>query len=204
MAPLAEPEAWGQFLAPLAEQDWVVHLQSAPAGCEGPQAVLKYLARYVSGAAISDRRLLADEDGMVTFRAKDYRQGRQRKTVKLSGVQFVRRWMLHVLPPAFVRVRYYGLLANADRAARLTRCRELLAASGTPAPPPSSTAPEPAAERAPACPRCQVGRLRLISRDDPPSWWEILNRSPYTHRGLSPRRQAAASPARAAEPEDTS
>lgn len=204
LAPLAEPEAWEQFLAPLAEQDWVVHLQSAPAGCEGPQAVLKYLARYVSGAAISDRRLLSHEDGVVTFRAKNYREGRQRKTLKLSGLEFVRRWMLHVLPPAFVRVRYYGLLANANRTTRLARCRELLAAAGTVAPPPSSAPVEPAAEWAPACPRCQVGRLRLIYREDPPSWSEILNRSPYTYRWTPPRAQAAASPARAADPEDTS
>lgn len=204
LAPLAEPEAWEQFLRPLAEQDWVVHLQSAPAGCEGPQAVLKYLARYVTGAAISDRRLLADEDGMVTFRAKDYRQGRKRKTVKLSGVGFVRRWMLHVLPPGFVRVRYYGLLANHDRTARLARCRELLAAGGTVASPPSSAPVEPATERALPCPRCHVGRLRLIWRDDPPSWREILDRSPYTDRWLSPRRPAANSPATLAEVEDTS
>lgn len=141
---------------------------------------------------------------MVTFRAKDYRQGRKRKTVKLSGVQFVRRWMLHVLPPGFVRARYYGLLANTDRAARLARCRELLAASETVDSPPESAPVEPAAERAPACPRCQVGRLRLISRDDPPSWWEILHRSPYTPRWLSPRREVATSPARAVQPEDTS
>jgi hypothetical protein len=155
LAPLAEPEAWEQFLAPLAEQDWVVHLQSAPAGCEGPQAVLKYLARYVSGAAISDRRWLSHEDGV------------------------------------------------ANRTTRLARCRELLAASGTVAPP-SSAPVEPAAEWAPACPRCQVGRLRLIYREDPPSWSEILNRSPYTYRRAPPRPQAAASPARAADPENTS
>jgi len=220
LASLAEPEAWEQFLAPLAEQDWVVHLQAAPAGCEGPQAVLKYLARYVRGAAISDRRLLSHEDGRVTFRAKDYRQGRKRKKVTLSGVQFVQRWMQHVLPPGFVRVRYYGLLANADRTARLARCRELAAAGGTDASPPTSaptsapTSPptsaptsapvKPAAERAFPCPRCQVGQLRLIYRDDPPSWREILDRSPYTDRWLSPRREVATSPARAVPPEDTS
>jgi hypothetical protein len=133
-----------------------------------------------------------------------FRQGRQRKTVKLSGVQFVRRWMQHVLPPAFVRVRYYGLLANAARTARLARCRELLAASGTVASPPSSASLEPAADRAPACPRCQVGRLRLISRDDRPSWWEVLERSPYTTRGLRPRRKQGASVPRVADLEDTS
>jgi hypothetical protein len=116
--------------------------------------------------------------------------------------------MLHVLPPGFVRVRYYGLLANADRTARLARCRELLAAGGTEASPPTSaptSAPvEPATERAFPCPRCQVGRLRLISRDDPPSWREILDRSPYTDRGLNPRGKVAAWPARAVQPEDTS
>jgi len=204
LTPLAAPEAWEPFLRPLAEQDWVVHLQAAPAGCEGPQAVLKYLARYVKGAAISDRRLLSHEDGRVTFRAKDYRQGRKRKKVTLSGVRFVRRWMLHVLPPGFVRVRYYGLLANADRTARLARCRELLAAGATEASPPTSAPVKPAAERAFPCPRCQVGRLQLISRDDPPSWREILDRSPYTDRWLSPRREVATSPARVVPPEDTS
>jgi hypothetical protein len=140
----------------------------------------------------------------ITFRAKDYRQGRKRKKVKLSGVGFVRRWMLHVLPPGFVRVRYYGLLANADRTARLARCRELLAAGGTEASPPTSPWVEPETERALPCPRCQVGRLRLISRDDPPSWREILDRSPYTDRRLSPRREVATSPARVVQPEDTS
>ena len=120
---------------------------------------LKYLARYVKGAAISDRRLLSHEDGRVTFRAKDYRQGRKRKKVKLSGVGFVRRWMLHVLPTGLVRVRYCGLLANADRKTRLARCRELSAAGGSEASPPTSAPVKPAAERAFPCPRCQVGRL---------------------------------------------
>jgi hypothetical protein len=127
---------------------------------QGPDAVLKYLARYVAGAAISDHRLISHARGQVTFRVKNYRDGRQRETLTLPGVEFVRRFLLHVLPRGFMRVRYYGLLANTQRATLLPRCRELLGSSLSAEPAENA---EPTSDTSHArCPACGVGYLWLI------------------------------------------
>jgi hypothetical protein len=85
--------------------------------------VLKYLARYVSGVAISDRRPVSHANGRVTFRRKNYARGGRSDTTSLAGVEFVRRYLRHVLPRGFVRVRSYGLLSNRHRSRELARCR---------------------------------------------------------------------------------
>ena len=184
-------------MTPLYEQDWVVHIQPPPKSCQGPEAVLKYLARYVAGAAISDHRLVSHENGEVRFWGKNYRQGRKRQILPLSGVEFVRRWMVHVLPPGFVRVRYYGLLANTQRRAQVARCRQLLSSQGGAGEPclPSRPAPPaalPADAAAPACPVCELGRLWLLRGRGRarPSRCEILFASPFA----LPRPAALASP----------
>jgi hypothetical protein len=129
-----------------------------------PDQVLKYLARYTHRVAISDRRIQGIHDDGVTFRYRDNLRGPQVMT--LGGVEFLRRFLLHVLPTGFVRIRYYGLLANRGRAKNLERCRELLAADDSGAAASTSTepaAPSTAAEERGRCPYCGVGWLRAVA-----------------------------------------
>ncbi|MER2625912.1 MAG: IS91 family transposase [Accumulibacter sp.] len=124
-AALANTTAFADWLAPLRECDWVVYAKRPFAG---PAAVLAYLSRYTHRVAISNRRLVAMDARGVTFRWKDYRaKGRTRyKTMTLSADEFMRRFLLHVLPSGFHRIRHYGLLANAGRRANLAKVRAVL------------------------------------------------------------------------------
>ena len=124
-APLAEPHAFAAWLAPLRKLEWVVYAKRPFAG---PQAVLAYLSRYTHRVAIANSRLIAFDDNGVTFRWKDYRaQGRERqKVMTLASDEFIRRFLIHVLPSGFHRIRYYGLFANGGRAENLARARDLL------------------------------------------------------------------------------
>ena len=123
---LADRARFDEWLKPLAQKSWIVNCQSTPDWCQGPDAAIRYLSRYVAGTAIADTRIIRDEDGQVTFSAKDYRHDGEPITVTLSGIEFVKRFARHILPRAFYRVRYYGLLGMRDRYARMGRCRELL------------------------------------------------------------------------------
>ena len=123
MAPLQDAQAFDQFLAPAASAEWVVYAK-APFG--GPEQVLDYLGRYTHRVAISNSRLVDFSDGSVAFRWKDYRHDSQPKVMRLPAAEFMRRFLLHVLPSGFQRIRHYGLLANRTREAKLERCRELL------------------------------------------------------------------------------
>jgi predicted Zn-ribbon and HTH transcriptional regulator len=125
LAALAEPEPFAAHLAPLRRIDWVVY---AKAPFAGPEAVLAYLSRYTHRVAISNSRLIAFDDESVTFKWKDYRaSGRERhKLMTLATEEFIRRFLLHVLPKGFHRIRHYGLFANGGRADNLARARELL------------------------------------------------------------------------------
>ena len=124
-AGLIDAAAFAEWLAPLRECEWVVY---AKRPFSGPAAVLAYLARYTHRVAISNQRLVAFDDSGVTFRWKDYRlKGPTRyKTMTLPAAEFMRRFLLHVLPSGFHRIRHYGLIANADRRENLTKARELL------------------------------------------------------------------------------
>jgi len=124
-AALVDPGAFAHWLAPLRQCEWVVYAKRPFAG---PAAVLAYLSRYTHRVAISNRRLLALDERGVTFRWKDYRaEGRTRhKTMSLSSAEFMRRFLLHVLPGGFHRIRHYGLLANARRRCNLATARKLL------------------------------------------------------------------------------
>jgi hypothetical protein len=126
---LANPAAFAAFLQPLYEKDWVVYAKR-PFG--GPAQVLKYLARYTHRVAIGNSRLVNLEAGRVTFRYKDYGDDHKQKTMTLDAVEFLRRFVTHVLPSGFVKVRHYGLLANRFRDERLSTCRQLLAAAAVP------------------------------------------------------------------------
>jgi len=125
-AHLADKDAFTAFLAPLRRSEWVVYSKK-PFG--GPEAVLAYLSRYTHRVAISNRRLVAADASTVTFRYKDYRvDGLERfKTMTLVTGEFIRRFLIHVLPKGFHRIRHYGLLANGQRADNVAKARELLA-----------------------------------------------------------------------------
>jgi hypothetical protein len=158
LAALASPEAFGRWLTPLYRQEWVVYAKPPFAG---PEQVLKYLARYTHRVAISNQRLLSLNDGQVTFRYKDYADSHRSKTMTLSAEEFLRRFVQHVLPRGFVKIRHYGLLAARGRNQRLALCRRLLlpatvaahlGASGE-----ASEGVRPSRE--PCCPHCCGQRL---------------------------------------------
>jgi len=164
-AALADSTAFADWLRPLYQQDWVVYAKP-PFG--GPAQVLKYLARYTHRVAISNQRLVGLTDGQVTFRYKDYADGQRSKKLTLSAKEFLRRFVQHVLPRGFVKIRHYGLLANRHRAGKLRRSRQLLlvaqvAAAGAGVEPVAGCEQagiEPAAR--PCCPECGGSRwLRL-------------------------------------------
>src|SRR5690606_90036 len=164
-APLATPTGFAAFLAEQRAREWVVYAKR-PFG--SPEQVLKYLARYTHRVAISDARIIDIQDAGVTFRYRDNTRGPQIMT--LDGVEFLRRFLLHVLPTGFVRIRYFGLLANRHRADSLARCRALLAAdpAGAEVPAPSAQPPpKPAEQDRGRCPCCSIGRLRHVGLIDP-------------------------------------
>jgi hypothetical protein len=162
-------------LAPTREAEWVVYAKRPFAG---PEQVLDYVGRYTHRVAISNNRLLDISEGEVTFRYKDYRHDAQQKTMTLEAEEFIRRFLLHVLPEGFQRIRYYGFLANRYREQKLARCRELL---DMPAPePPASELSKDYRQRYEQltgsslweCPVCHQGRMLLT---------QILPRSPHRH-----------------------
>jgi hypothetical protein len=159
LAALSETSGRAGWCAALYAKDWVVYAKR-PFG--GPAQVLKYLARYTHRVAISNSRLLELCDGRVTFRYKDYADAHKQKTMTLGADEFLRRFVQHVLPRSFVKIRHYGLLANVQREVRLALCRRLLLVAQVAAAVPSADA----VEIQPAQPRCcpQCGGIRLIYR----------------------------------------
>ena len=159
---LSSPEAFRRLLLACRRTEWVVFAKP-PFG--GPDHVLDYLARYTHRIAIANHRLVSMQDGKVTFTYRDHKHGRRRRTMVLDAVEFLRRFLLHVLPRGFVRIRYYGFLANRHRAENLRLCRTLLGITTAHAPHPSQkqdwvtrlialTGHDPR-----VCPRCRSGRL---------------------------------------------
>jgi hypothetical protein len=133
----------------------------------GPAQVLDYVGRYTHRVAISNNRLLSMDDGKVCFRWKDYRDDSRRKTMTLPAEEFIRRFLIHVLPDGFHRIRYFGFLGNCHRAQKLARCRELL---GMAAAEPAVDPPGDYRDRFEAligqslraCPRCHSGIMVVI------------------------------------------
>ncbi len=180
LAPLADAAAFKAHLAPLRRAEWVVYAKR-PFG--GPEAVLAYLARYTHRVAVANSRLISLDDRCVTFRWKDYRArsaavGQEWiKTMTLPAFEFLRRFLLHVMPDSFHRIRHYGFLASARRTANVERIRSLLGEGSATEP---STAPAepptpPATENKPPCPCCG-GSLRLVetfTRGQRPRLWPI-------------------------------
>jgi len=175
-AALAEPEAWQALLGQLQDRPWVVYAKP-PWG--GPEQVLKYLSRYPHRVAIATQRLVFVGDGVGRFRYKDYAAGGTTRTMEVQAAEFLRRFLLHVVPSGFVRIRHFGLLANRTRQEKLARCRQLLAGAAAaatalllPSTPESVVA---SAENllSARCPACGSGSLRIIalvapSRGRPP------------------------------------
>ena len=162
IATLAESGAFAAWLQELRQHAWVVYAKRPLAG---PTQVLEYLGRYTHRVAISNDRLLSHTDGLVRFRWKDYADDHRVKVMALEAEEFIRRFLLHVVPGGFVRIRHFGFLANRTRRAKLARCRALL----VPSPAPAAAASESVAalmlrltgidiER---CPLCQHGRLHV-------------------------------------------
>ena len=167
-AALGDAARFAHWLAALREQEWVVYAKRPFAG---PAAVLAYLSRYTHRVAISNRRLVAFDEPGVSFRCKDYRaKGKTRyKTMTLSANEFMRRFLLHVLPSGFHRIRHYGLLANAARRNNLARARELLHVVPEPAEPQPSDEPTAIIEPTFFCRDCGAAMLiiEIFARGQP-------------------------------------
>ena len=151
LAPLAAPDAFRDLLTKLRAKDWVVYAKR-PFG--GPERVVRYLGRYTHRVALVNDNILAADDGSVTFRFKDNRRGHQVRTMTLEADEFLRRFLNHVLPERFVKIRHFGLFANRCRKKNLELCRSLLEVS----PPP----PTPVVTYAPICPACG-GRITVVA-----------------------------------------
>jgi hypothetical protein len=167
-ADLANPEAWRRFKDHLYKKDWVVYAKP-PFG--GAEQVFNYLGRYTHRIAISNHRILDFADGKVTFAWKDYADGCQKKLMTLDAVEFLRRFLLHVLPRGFVRIRHYGLCASSNVNTKLVAARRLLEPATAPiASEAEATEPTPWWERfleqtgidVMACPCCKTGRMHRM------------------------------------------
>lgn len=166
----ADEKGFGDLLEKLRATEWVVYAKP-PWG--GPEQVLKYLARYTHRVAISNHRLVKIEDDKVFFQYKDYADDHAQKTMALDAVEFIRRFLQHVVPSGFVRIRHFGFLANRCRAEKLKLCRQLLQSSST-LPSTPALAHEPASDPVTEtlverhhCPQCGTGRMIIVQRLEP-------------------------------------
>jgi hypothetical protein len=179
LAGLAEADAFAAWLAPLRKAEWVVYAKP-PFG--GPEAVLAYLSRYTHRVAISNNRLISADAEAVTFRWKDYRikNGDRQKVMRLATDEFIRRFLIHVLPDGFHRIRHYGLLASAGRKTNVAKIRALLGAEA-PSPDVAPSAEIIALTLREPCPDCG-GPMHII---------EIFRRGQKPRSRAPPREQAA-------------
>lgn len=164
------PKVWESFLEPLRNKRWVVY-SKPPFG--GPTQVLKYLARYTHRVAIANQRILSCDNGKVRFTWKDYAHSNRKRTMTLDSVEFLRRFLLHVLPKGFMRIRYYGFLANRHRAEKLALARQLIRDEATSSQndnipvestSPHSLVPDRTTDDFDICPQCKTGRLVIVLR----------------------------------------
>lgn len=166
LEPLRERCAFLHHLAPARETEWVVYAKRPFAG---PEQVLDYVGRYTHRVAISNNRLLDIDHGKVTFRYKDYRHDSQQKTMTLDAEEFIRRFLLHVLPDGFQRIRYYGFLGNRYRKEKLARCRQLLGMAAGELPASESSQDyrdrfeELTGSSLRECPVCHQGRMAVVA-----------------------------------------
>ena len=156
LARLRNPAQFARFLRQLRSINWVVFAKR-PFG--SPDYVIRYLARYTHRVAIANGRLVDMQDGQVTFRWRDSADGNQQKLMTLDAVEFIRRYLLHVLPQGFVKIRHFGFLANRNRREALLLCRSLLPTTTT-APSPLTATQRQALKR--TCPVCKIGTLHIL------------------------------------------
>jgi len=170
LLPMAEPRAFAAWLRVLFRHDWVVY-SKRPFG--GPEHVLRYLGAYTHRVAISNSRLVALSEGNVTFRWRDSAHGNKKRLMTLAVEEFLRRFLLHLLPPGFVRIRNFGFLANRNRASLLPLCFQLLSGSEQIA----SSAASPSTGKTHSLWNCPVcgGTMRVVERL---SAAQLLLRSP--------------------------
>ena len=169
LQPLGDPRRFAEHLHPARETEWVVYAKPPFAG---PEQVLDYLGRYTHRIAIGNQRRCSLDDGCVRFRYTDYRRAgaSRQKTMTLTATEFIRRMLLHVLPPGFHRIRYYGFLANRTRRQKLAECRRLLHAPPLPSAEHAGSATTDYRERYEAltgrslrqCPRCDDGNMLVV------------------------------------------
>jgi putative transposase len=160
---LASRSAFSGFLGQLRTVDWIVYAKRPFAG---PTQVLDYLGRYTHRVALSNDRLVDHHDGRVRFRWKDYADHDRRKVMTLEVDEFLRRFLLHVVPPGFMRIRHFGLLANRTRRTMMARCRALLGQ-----PPAEDASPESVVVLMrrltgldfASCPVCGEGRMQITA-----------------------------------------
>jgi hypothetical protein len=179
---LKDPAEWQRFLLSIQETEWVVY-SKPPFG--GPEQVLKYLARYTHRVAISNHRVLELRNDSVIFSWKDYARGGRRRTMALPALEFIRRFLLHVLPSGFVRIRHYGFLANRNRRTSIPLIRRLLHADYPDEPATTESSSNSTEDRdathAPKdqtiCPKCKTSRLILVAilRPDPSPYHGFLS-----------------------------
>jgi hypothetical protein len=150
LTPVQSPAEFAALLRAAAHRKWVVYAKRPFAG---PAQVLTYLSRYTHRIAIANSRLVAMADGRITFRWRDYAHGHQNRTMTLEADEFLRRFLLHVLPASFVRIRYFGLLANRQRAQLLNLCRSHLQCTAT---------PQAAVGVGHLCQHCHRGTMRVV------------------------------------------
>lgn len=171
---LAERAAFDDWLKPFEEISWVTYIQKPPEN-SSPEHVVKYLARYMTGGPISDRRLVSHEDDIVTFSARigtTHGGSDETEKIPLSGAKFVRRWSLHILPKGYTKTRRFGGYSNHHRQRYITECRELLAITES-----TSTGETASDDDTPLehlCPNCNIP-LQCVWRIDRPGWYVIMN-----------------------------
>ena len=159
LAELAAPRAFHTLLGALCRTEWVVY-SKPPFG--GPEHVLKYLARYTHRVAISNGRLLSLDNGQVRFRWRDSRHNNRSSVMKLDAVEFIHRFLLHVLPAGFVNIRHFGLLANRNRRQALANCRFRLCPNA--ADPGTLLTEQQKSALSRSCPQCKCGTLHVVAR----------------------------------------
>ncbi len=184
LRPLADRTLFEGLLTQAVRQDWVVYAKP-PFG--GPQQVLKYLARYTHRVAIANSRIVAFDGQQVTFLWKDYADGQRQKTMTLETGEFMRRFLMHVLPHGFTRIRYYGFLSNRHRGQKLALIRQLLGTLRPAAPaksPPEAEARDGGESTGELCPVCRSGRIHKVA--------DLMPVAPPNLAWLLPRRSRTA------------
>lgn len=172
---LNDKSAFDDWLKPFEEISWVTYIQKPPEN-SSPEHVVKYLARYMTGGPISNRRLVSHEDGIVTFSArigKTHGGSDETEEVPLTGAEFVRRWSLHILPKGYTKTRRFGGYSNHHRERYMAECRTLLATDEA-APIAAADAALSKTPREHLCPHCQIP-LRSVSRTNRPGWYVVMN-----------------------------